>query len=70
MATVSQQAHQFAFKRRVVNARQITHTTWQYFRPRLREYWSPEHISNFAAISPETIYQLHGSVARMKTPMD
>lgn len=51
------QAHRLACERRPINARRIDDATWQYAQDRLREQWSPEQISNHAAISHETIYQ-------------
>ena len=51
------QAHQFAEDRRAINARRIDAQTWQFAQDRLDEQWSPEQISHYATISPETIYQ-------------
>jgi IS30 family transposase len=51
------QAHQLAVERRAINARRIDDDTWQFAQERLQEQWSPEQISGYAAISPETVYQ-------------
>ena len=51
------QAHRLAGERRAINVRQIDEVTWQFAQDRLREDWSPEQISNHAAISHETVYQ-------------
>ena len=51
------QAHRLATERRAMNARMIDDATWQFAQARLREDWSPEQISNHAAISVETVYQ-------------
>ncbi len=51
------QAHRLAGERRVVNARTIDAATWRFAQARLREDWSPDQISNHAAISHETVYQ-------------
>ena len=40
-----------------MNARMIDDETWQFAQDRLQEQWSPEQISNHAAISLETVYQ-------------
>jgi len=40
-----------------MNARTIDDATWRFAQARLREDWSPEQISNHAAISIETVYQ-------------
>lgn len=40
-----------------MNARTIDDATWEFAQARLREDWSPEQISNHAAISIETVYQ-------------
>jgi IS30 family transposase len=40
-----------------MNARTIDDATWQFVQDKLLEEWSPEQISHFAAISPETVYQ-------------
>lgn len=51
------QAHRLACERRPLNARRIDDATWQFAQERLREQWSPDQISQHAAISHETIYQ-------------
>ncbi len=51
------QAHLLATERRAINARTINDATWQFAQARLLEDWSPEQISNHAAISAETVYQ-------------
>ena len=51
------QAHRLACERQAVNARQIDDATWQFALDRLDEQWSPEQISNHAAISHESVYQ-------------
>ncbi|HCI52639.1 MAG TPA: IS30 family transposase [Gallionella sp.] len=51
------QAQRLACERRAMNARQIDDNTWQFAQDRLQEQWSPEQISNHAAISVETVYQ-------------
>jgi IS30 family transposase len=51
------QAQQLACNRRAINARRIDDATWQFAQDRLHEQWSPEQISNHAAISIETVYQ-------------
>ena len=51
------QAQMLAEARRAINARQIDDDTWEYAKARLNEQWSPEQISNHAAISTETVYQ-------------
>ncbi|MDH4284489.1 MAG: IS30 family transposase [Gallionellaceae bacterium] len=51
------QAQRLACDRRAINARRIDDATWQFAQDRLHEQWSPEQISNHAAISPETVYQ-------------
>lgn len=40
-----------------MNARTIDDATWQFAQAKLRADWSPEQISNHAAISIETVYQ-------------
>jgi len=51
------QAQRLATERQAMNARLIDDATWQFARARLEEDWSPEQISNHAAISTETVYQ-------------
>ncbi|MDE2117793.1 MAG: IS30 family transposase [Betaproteobacteria bacterium] len=51
------QAQRLAVERRAPNARTIDDATWRFAQARLREDWSPEQISNHAAISIETVYQ-------------
>lgn len=51
------QAQRLAAERRALNARMIDDATWRFAQARLREDWSPEQISNQAAISIETVYQ-------------
>ena len=51
------QAHRLAMERRAMNARTIDDETWEFAQARLHEDWSPEQISNHAAISIETVYQ-------------
>ena len=51
------QAHDLALERRAINARQIDDDTWQFVQARLMEQWSPDQISQHAAISIETVYQ-------------
>lgn len=51
------QAHRLACERHASNARQIDEATWRFAQDRLREDWSPDQISNHAAISHETVYQ-------------
>ena len=51
------QAHHLACERRAMNARTIDDATWRFAQDRLREDWSPDQISNHAAISIETVYQ-------------
>jgi IS30 family transposase len=51
------QAQRLAEERRAMNARTIDDATWQFVQDKLLEEWSPEQISHFAAISPETVYQ-------------
>jgi IS30 family transposase len=51
------QAHRLAGERRAMNARTIDEATWRFVQARLREDWSPDQISNHAAISIETVYQ-------------
>lgn len=42
---------------RAINARTIDNASWQFAQAKLLQQWSPEQISNYADISPETIYQ-------------
>lgn len=51
------QAQRMADERRAMNARTIDDATWQFAQAKLLQQWSPEQISNHAAISPETVYQ-------------
>ena len=51
------QAHRLACERQACNARQIDAATWRFAQAKLREDWSPDQISNHAAISRETVYQ-------------
>lgn len=51
------QAHRLAGERQAVNARTIDEATWRFAQNKLREDWSPEQISNHAALSIETVYQ-------------
>lgn len=51
------QAHRLAEQRHAVNARRIDEATWRFAQDRLREDWSPDQISHYAAISHETVYQ-------------
>ena len=51
------QAQRLATERRAMNARTIDDATWRFAEARLLEDWSPEQISNHAAISIETVYQ-------------
>jgi IS30 family transposase len=51
------QAQRLATERHAMNAWTIDDATWQFARARLEEDWSPEQISNHAAISTETVYQ-------------
>lgn len=51
------QAQCLAEARRAMNARTIDESTWRFAQARLREDWSPDQISNHAAISIETVYQ-------------
>ena len=51
------QAQKKAIERRAINARYIGEEVWQYAKERLLEQWSPEQISAYVAISPETVYQ-------------
>jgi len=46
-----------AEERRAINAQTIDNATWQFAQAKLLQQWSPEQISNYADISPETIYQ-------------
>jgi IS30 family transposase len=40
-----------------MNARTIDAATWQFVQDKLTQKWSPEQISDFVPISPETVYQ-------------
>lgn len=51
------QAHCASVGRRAMNARTIDDATWQFAQEKLLLQWSPEQISGYAAISPETVYQ-------------
>ena len=51
------QAHRLAWERRAMNARTVDDATWQFTKAKLLQDWSPEQISNHAAISHETVYQ-------------
>ncbi len=51
------QAQSLADARRALNARPIDDATWQFARDRLGEQWSPDPISQHAAISHATVYQ-------------
>ena len=51
------QAHGMAVGRRAVNARTIDEAAWQFAQDKLSLQWSPEQISAYADISPETVYQ-------------
>ena len=51
------QAQCLAEERRAMNARIIDDATWKFVQDKLLQEWSPEQISHFAAISPETVYQ-------------
>ncbi len=51
------QAHSMAEERRAKNARMIDDATWQFAQEKLLQQWSPEQISEHAAISHETVYQ-------------
>jgi IS30 family transposase len=51
------QAHCKAVERRAVNARTIDDATWQFAQEKLLLQWSPDQISQHAAISIETVYQ-------------
>jgi IS30 family transposase len=51
------QAHGLAVERRAMNARTIDEVTWQFAQEKLLQQWSPEQISAYADISPETVYQ-------------
>ena len=51
------QAQLMAEERRAMNARTIDDATWQFAQDKLLQQWSPEQISSYADISPETIYQ-------------
>ena len=51
------QAQRLAEERRAMNARTIDAATWQFVQDKLTQKWSPEQISDFVPISPETVYQ-------------
>ena len=51
------QAHSMAEDRRAMNARTIDDATWQFAQEKLMLQWSPDQISQHAAISIETVYQ-------------
>lgn len=51
------QAQRLAEERRAMNARTIDAATWQFVQDKLMQKWSPEQISDFVPISPETVYQ-------------
>lgn len=51
------QAQLMAEERRAINAQTIDNATWQFAQDKRLQQWSPEQISSYADISPETIYQ-------------
>lgn len=51
------QAQHLSEGRRAMNARTIDDSTWQFAQEKLLQQWSPEQISDYADISPETVYQ-------------
>lgn len=50
-------AHQRAWARQAINARQISKAVWREVCKRLKEQWSPEQISAHVNVSHEAIYR-------------